>query len=109
MPGVGTTCDGDTHVTEMPCVVHLGRQALAEALERRLLRAVARAAAHARALRIRARGPGPMAAPEEMFTIAPVRRGIMSARTSWLRTNGAWKFTAHERIHLLTGNSVIGR
>jgi hypothetical protein len=49
-----------------------------------------------------------MAAPEEIFTIAPFRRGIISARTSWLSTNGAWKFTAHERIHLLTGNSAIG-
>ena len=44
-----------------------------------------------------------MAEPEEMFTMAPPLRPIMSASTSWLSTNGAWKFTAHERIHLLTG------
>jgi hypothetical protein len=44
-----------------------------------------------------------MAEPEEMLTMTPLRRGIMSARTSWLRMKGAWKLTAHERIHLLTG------
>ena len=35
--------------------------------------------------------------------MAPLRREIMSPSTSWLSTNGAWKFTAHERSHLPTG------
>ena len=33
----------------------------------------------------------------------PLRRGIMSSSTSLLRINGAWKFTAQERIHLFKG------
>ena len=41
--------------------------------------------------------------------MAPVRRSIISPSTSWLRMNGAWKLTAHERSHLLSGKSLMGR
>ena len=46
------------------------------------------------------------AAIEEM---APERRGIISASASWLSTNGAWKFTAHERSQRFSGKSLVGR
>jgi len=44
-----------------------------------------------------------MAAPDEMLTMLPLPRGIMSSSASLLKMNGAWKLTAHERIHLFTG------
>jgi len=41
--------------------------------------------------------------------LAPERLGIISASASWLRMNGAWKFTAHERIQRFSGKSLVGR
>ncbi len=44
-----------------------------------------------------------MAALEEMLTMLPPRLGIISSRASLLRMNGAWKFTAQERIQRFRG------
>ncbi len=44
-----------------------------------------------------------MAATDEMFTMLPLRRGIISSSTSLLRMNGAWKLTAQERIQRFSG------
>ena len=44
-----------------------------------------------------------MAAPDEMFTMLPEPRGIMSSSANWLSMNGAWKLTAQERIQRLSG------
>jgi hypothetical protein len=53
--------------------------------------------------------PGPIAAPDEILTIDPDPRGIMSPlSTSWQRMNGAWKFTAQDRIQRLSGYSLTG-
>src|SRR5262245_57474127 len=85
-----------------PVLVDLRGEPLGEALERGLLGAVARAAARA------GRGIGVGAAAEERLTMAPCPRGTMSRSTSWLRMNGAWKFTAHERSQRFSGYSAIG-
>ena len=52
--------------------------------------------------------PGPRAEPDEMLTIAPDPRGIMSARTARASTIGACTLIANERSHWSTGNSATG-
>ncbi len=53
--------------------------------------------------------PGPIAAPELMFTIAPRRRGIMSVSTSLASMKGPCTFTAKQRTQRLVGYSLTGR
>ena len=52
--------------------------------------------------------PGPIAAPLEMFTIAPDPRAIISDSTSRLMKNGPCRFTANDFSHFSTGNSATG-
>ena len=52
--------------------------------------------------------PGPIAAPELMFTIAPARRAIMSGSTAFDSMNGPCTFTAKARTQRLVGNSAVG-
>ena len=84
VPGVGTTCEG-RHAGDADAVaVHLRGEALGEALERRLLGAVERAAAQRRALVRAAPGTDRRAAGDVHDRARRFARSC-PASTSWLR------------------------
>ena len=53
--------------------------------------------------------PGPVAAPDEMFTMAPCLRGVMSSSTAWLKTKDACTMIWKLRSQLSYGKSLTGR
>ncbi len=105
-PGVPTTCDGETQVTLTP----FWYTSAARPWVKRS------SAAFSAPYRVPPRSgavlygprPGPIAAPLEMFTIAPDLRAIISSSTSRLMKNGPCTFTANDFSHLAGGNSAIG-